>query len=236
MRGVKFNEGAVPPQLHFVARVVSPKTFLRSLAVFPWGKLDSRVTNLLNIILLSLLLLLPLAKAADEPVPNLFRVRHIVDVAGQDHLLGGKPGTKVVVIVFLGPECPISQRYVPELNRLAAGRGTNGLEFYGVVSGRSAKREEAAAFQKDYAIQFPILFDEGGLLARWFHPTHVPEAFVLKPDGDIVYHGRIDDGYASPGRPRAVVQHRELRDAIAAVRAGRTPGRVYAPPVGCYFE
>ena len=216
--------------------MASPKIFLRSLVVVAWGKLDSRVTNLLNIILLSFLLLPPMARAADEAAPNLFRVHRVVDSAGQTHLLGGKSGTKVVVIVFLGPECPISQRYVPELNRLAAGPGTNGVEFYGVVSGRSAKREEAAAFQKDYAIQFPILFDEGGLLARWFHPTHVPEAFVLKSDGDIVYHGRIDDGYAAPGRPRAVVQHRELRDAISALRAGQTPGRVYAPPVGCYFE
>lgn len=188
--------------------------------------------SLLTIVLL-LSLLRPLAAAE---TPNLFRVRRVMDVTGQTHLLGAAPGTKVVVMVFLGPECPISQRYVPELNRIAAGQGTNGLEFYGVVSGRVASRAEAAAFQKSYAIQFPVIFDEGALLARWFHPTHVPEAFVLKPDGDIVYHGRINDGYASPGKPRAVVQHHELRDALTAVRAGLTPQRMYARPVGCYFE
>ena len=206
--------------------------FLRSHHRALPSTLLPRVKCLLPIVL-CLSLLRPLRA---EEAPNLFRVRRVVDLAGQSHLLGAASGTKVVVLVFLGPECPISQRYVPELNRLAAGQGTNGLEFYGVVSGQAARREEAARFQKEYAIQFPVLFDEGALLARWFRPTHVPEAFVLKPDGDIVYHGRIDDGYASPGRPRAVVQQRELREAIAAVRAGQTPARVYARPVGCYFE
>jgi hypothetical protein len=64
----------------------------------------------------------------------------------------------------------------------------------------------------------------------------VPEAFVLKPDGDVVYHGRIDDGYDAPGKVRAVVRNRELRDALSALQAGRTPGKSFVRPVGCYFE
>ena len=81
-----------------------------------------------------------------------------------------------------------------------------------------------------------MLLDGNLSLARWLRPTHVPEAYVLKPDGDILYRGRIDDGYEALGKPRAVVQHRELRDAISAVRAGRVPPRLFARPVGCYFE
>jgi hypothetical protein len=64
----------------------------------------------------------------------------------------------------------------------------------------------------------------------------MPEAFVLKADGDVIYHGRIDDWYEAIGKPRAVVQKRELRDAITAALANRVPARVYARPVGCYFE
>lgn len=173
---------------------------------------------------------------ADEPAHVLFRVRRVVDVAGQARLLGETPGTKAIVLVFLGPECPISQRYVPELNRIAAEEGTNRVEFLGVLSGPSMTRTQAAVFVKEYALQFPVLFDEAGALARWLRPTHVPQAFVLKPDGDLLYRGRIDDGYESPGKRRTVIQHRELRDALSAVLAGRTPPRIFAPPVGCYFE
>jgi len=167
---------------------------------------------------------------------TLFRVRQATDVGGQRHRLVESAATKAVVFVFLGPECPISQRYVPELNRLAAAQNTNAVEFFGVIAGQSMTRTQALAFVKDYAIKFPVLFDEGLALARWLRPTHMPEAFVLKPDGDIIYHGRIDDWYESPGKPRARAQHHELREALAAARAGKTPPKMFAPPVGCYFE
>ena len=183
------------------------------------------------------MLLLPVALlAAVEPRHDLFRVRRATDLAGQTRRLGEAPATKAVVFIFLGPECPISQRYVPMLNRLAAAQGTNAVEFLGVIAGQSMTRTQAVAFAKDYAIQFPVLFDDGLALARWLRPTHMPEAFVLKPDGDIVYHGRIDDWYESPGKPRVAAQQHELRDALTAVVAGKFPPKIYAPPVGCYFE
>jgi hypothetical protein len=174
--------------------------------------------------------------AAAEPAPSLFRVRSAVDVQGKAHQLDGAPGIKVSVFVFLGPECPISQRYVPKLNRIATEHKTNAVQFYGVVAERKMTRARAAAFAREYSVQFPVLFDEKLALARWLRPTHVPEAFVLKSDGDIVYRGRIDDWYESIGKPRAVVQHHELRDGITAVLADRTPARLFARPVGCYFE
>jgi hypothetical protein len=173
---------------------------------------------------------------AAEPRHDLFRMRRATDLAGQTRRLGEAPATKAVVFIFLGPECPISQRYIPRLNRLAAAQDTNTVEFFGVIAGQSMTRTQAIAFAKEYVIQFPVLFDDGLALARWLRPTHMPEAFVLKRDGDVVYHGRIDDWYASPGKPRAAPQHHELRDALTAVIAGKTPPKIFAPPVGCYFE
>jgi peroxiredoxin len=173
---------------------------------------------------------------AAENRHDLFRIRHAIDLDGQTHSLGEARSTKAVVFVFLGPECPISQRYVPELNRIALAQGTNTVEFFGVVAGQSMTRTQAVAFARDYAIKFPVLFDDELSLARWLRPTHMPEAFLLKPDGDVLYHGRIDDWYQSPGKPRVSAQHHELRDALAAVRAGKTPAKTFAPPVGCYFE
>ncbi len=184
------------------------------------------------LILISLTVLL----GGAAPGHDVFRVRTARDTAGRAYQPGVASGTRAVVFVFLGPECPISQRYVPELNRLATGPGTNGVEFFGVLAGQTMTRTQAVAFVKEYAIQFPVLFDEGLALARWLRPTHMPEAFVLKPDGDRLYRGRIDDWYQSPGKPRAVIQHRELRDAMDAARAGKMPRKLYAPPVGCYFE
>jgi hypothetical protein len=166
----------------------------------------------------------------------LFRVRAVGDVYGHEHQLGQGESVKGIALVFLGPECPISQRYVPELNRIAAEQNTNAISFYGIISAPSMTRTQALSFVKEYDIRFPVLFDNAGRLARWLRPTHVPEAFVIKPDGDIVYRGRIDDGYAAPGKPRTVIQSRELRDALSAIRTGKSPPRAFVRPVGCYFE
>jgi hypothetical protein len=190
------------------------------------------VKSAISILLLSAAWLM----AAAGAVPGLFRVRTMVDSEGAVLQLGVKPGTKAVVLVFLGPECPVSQRYVPELNRIASQNQTNAVEFYGVVAGKKIARTNVAAFAKEYAIHFPVLVDDDLSLARWLRPTHMPEAFVLKVDGDVIYHGRIDDWYESIGKPRAVIQQRELRDAITAVLSNSVPARVYARPVGCYFE
>lgn len=181
-------------------------------------------------------MLAALTGAAAGPAHNLFRVRHVTDVNGHSSLLGSGAQTKTIVLVFLGPECPISQRYVPELNRIATQYDTNAVEFRGIISGASISRTQALAFTREYRLQFPVLFDNAGALARWLRPTHVPQAFVLAPSGDVVYRGRIDDWYESPGKPRAAAQRHELRDAISAMLAGKYPPSVFAPPVGCYFE
>jgi thiol-disulfide isomerase/thioredoxin len=185
---------------------------------------------------LFILVVIAAVVGAAETSHTLFRVRTARDTAGQSHQFGVSTPTKAIVLVFLGPECPVSQRYVPELNRIAAEAKTNSIEFFGVISGTSMTRTQAVAFVKEYAIQYPVLFDDGLALARWLRPTHMPEAFVLKPDGDRLYRGRIDDWFQAPGKARGVVQHRELRDAIAAARAGKLPAKIFAPPVGCYFE
>ena len=192
------------------------------------------VKNCLRV--LSLLAVAVVAASAAETRPSLFRVPALPDSNGRIRQLATNAATRVTVFVFLGPECPISQRYVPELNRIAAQHKANPVEFYGVVSGHAAAGTNAAAFVREYAVDFPVLVDEQLELARWLRPTHVPEAYVLKADGDLMYHGRIDDGYEAIGRQRTVVQHRELRDAIAAVLARRMPPRLFAQPVGCYFE
>jgi hypothetical protein len=166
---------------------------------------------------------------------DLFRVRGADDVAGQRHAFAASRDVRAVAFVFLGTECPVSQKYIPELNRIAKGH-TNGVQMFGVISSQSTTRAEAAEFIRDYAVRFPVLYETNHALARWLRPTHVPHAFVLTREGDIMYRGRIDDAFAAPGKPRAVVRQRELRDALAAVVAGKRPAKPYAPPVGCYFE
>jgi thiol-disulfide isomerase/thioredoxin/mono/diheme cytochrome c family protein len=168
---------------------------------------------------------------AAEPV----HFPRLLDSAGQPRSIGEMPKVQAVAFVFLGPECPLCQRYAPTLNAIARGL-PKGVEFYGIVSGSSVTRAEAAKYAADYKLNFPVLFDGGSELASLLKPTHVPEAFVLKPTGEQVYRGRIDDWYEAPGKPKATVQSHDLKDAIATVAAGKPVANAVTKPIGCHFE
>jgi AhpC/TSA family len=162
----------------------------------------------------------------------------LLDTAGGAHSLRPGPERDALVCIFLSTECPIANGYIPELNRQYAGlqQGTAHVAFYGVISDRSITRAAAARHSADFKIEFPVLFDASGSLARALKPTHTPEAFVIDARGRLAYRGRIDDVHADLGKRRSAPTERTLADAVAAVVAGRAPPQAFAEPVGCLYE
>ncbi len=179
---------------------------------------------------LAALLLAPMiASAGDRHLPPL------LDTAGNVHRIAEGRGTKATVVVFFNPTCPLCQRYAPTLNKLADAKG-KGVEFYGVVSHPSVTFADTAKYAADYKFTFPILFDGSAAVAVALKPTAVPEAFVLNAKGDVQYRGRIDDWYEKPAKPRDKATTHDLKDAIAAVVAGKALSVAKTEPVGCVFE
>jgi hypothetical protein len=162
----------------------------------------------------------------------------LLDTAGVPQSLRPEPGREALVCIFLSTECPIAIGFIPELNRQfkALRVGPSSVGFYGVISDRSITRAAAAKHAAEFKIEFPVLFDASGGLARVLKPTHTPEAFVIDARGRLAYRGRIDDVYAELGKRRAAPSERTLADAVAAVIAGRAPPRTSAEPVGCLYE
>lgn len=159
-----------------------------------------------------------------------------IDLEGTVRRIGERELTRAVALVFLSEECPISNQYIKELNRIARAQPGDQVEFYGVLSDRTIPRAKAVEFAKEFAIEFPVLFDASGEIAELLQPTHVPEAFVLTRKGDVVYRGRIDNQFAalSKRRPRATVH--DLKDALAAVVSGQSPPVARTDVVGCKLE
>ncbi len=62
-----------------------------------------------------------------------------------------------------------------------------------------------------------------------------PTAVIVRPDASIAYRGRIDNFYADFGKQRRTVTEHDLRDALAAVLAGKPVARPETKPVGCYI-
>lgn len=176
---------------------------------------------------------------ASEPSPgveaDLATVR-AVDLDGLMHRIGYDRRARAAALVFLGVECPVSQRFAPRLNELAREAEERGLAFFGVISDASVAPARAREFARAHELAFPVLYDAAGDLAERLAPERVPEAFVLDRAGELVYRGRIDDRFAEPGKLRPRIDHEELRGALEAVAAGRAPAVARTQAVGCVFE
>lgn len=165
-----------------------------------------------------------------------FHSLRMLDVRGEIHVLGETDGIQGTTFVFLSAECPISRRYLPELNRLAVAAADQGIRFYGVISDSSVSRREAARFLSEFEVAFPVLLDTANDLAQLLAPTHVPQAFVLDRSGELVYQGRIDDLYAAVDKRRPTATQRDLLDAMTAVADGQRVEPRRTTPVGCRYE
>ncbi|MBY0586844.1 redoxin domain-containing protein [bacterium] len=156
-----------------------------------------------------------------------------IDLAGKVVSLGQKEGVKAIAIVFLSDECPISNQYIPELNRIAGKLADQPVEIYGVMSDRTRTRAQAKDFVKSFQVAMPVLFDASATLARLLLPTHVPEAFVLDPLGKVLYRGRIDNQFDEKLRRRTEVTTHDWADAIDAAVKGEKISATQTNPIGC---
>jgi len=143
---------------------------------------------------------------------------------------------RVVVLIFAATDCPISKRYIPEIQRLQREFAQQGVAFSWVFPNPGDTASVVGKHELDYSIHAQTLIDVRQELVRMAHVAVTPEAAVFAVDrGELneVYHGRIDDRYLSLGKARPQATTHELEDAITAVLAGHSPAVSNAKPVGC---
>jgi thiol-disulfide isomerase/thioredoxin len=145
-------------------------------------------------------------------------------------------GTKAIVFLFTSTDCPISNRYAPDVRRLAEEFGPKGVVFRMVYPNPA---DEAAAIREHmtsfgYAGTMDALRDPKHTLVKYAGATITPEAVVVA-SGRIVYRGRIDDRYVDLGLERPAPTRHDLADALAAVIAGTPIAQAKTQAVGCFI-
>ncbi len=190
-----------------------PRSLIVSVAFFFW------IAGICNV---------PLARASP-------RTDSGVDLDGKAvDPLSATPG-KVVVLIFVRTDCPISNRYAPTIQRLSteyAGKATFWLVY-------PDKSESAAAIQRhlrEYGYSLSALRDPQHSLVKLGEAQVTPEAAVFDEGGVLVYHGRIDNWYKDFGHPRSGPSTHELDDAIQSALKGKKPDVASASGIGCYIS
>jgi hypothetical protein len=142
------------------------------------------------------------------------------------------PGEKMAsVLIFYGQDCPISNSYAPEINRMAA--AFTNFAFYIVQVDPDLTIEAAKEHARQYALRPPVLLDPRHELVRRTGATATPEAVVIGKDGVMIYRGRIDNLYVEPGKKRSSATRHDLRDALESIQAGHSTKRKETRAVGC---
>jgi hypothetical protein len=159
-----------------------------------------------------------------------------LDLRGQPiHQLGG-PGVHLVVLIFGASDCPISNRYVPEVARLNEEFAAQGVRVWWVFPNPEDTAPIVTKHDAEFSIAEPVVLDTRQTLVRLARVTVTPEAAVFGVDGGVLhelYRGRIDDRYLSIGTERPQPGRHDLEAAIAAALAGKPVPQAGGPPVGC---
>ncbi|MDG2209850.1 MAG: redoxin domain-containing protein, partial [Flavobacteriales bacterium] len=120
------------------------------------------------------------------------------------------------VWVFLAPLCPICQDYTYYLNALNEQweeEYPEQLEMVGWFPNPTVTDEQIARFSERYSVEWPLAKDTLGwsdaVDAKW-----TPEAFLIDPEGQVRYRGRVNDLYYALGKHRTIPKRQDLAMAV----------------------
>eukprot|EP00913_Durusdinium_trenchii_P028362 g26590.t1 len=156
------------------------------------------------------------------------------DFRGKSHSLSDFRKQKIVVVAFLGTECPLAKLYGPRLAKLHAEFSKKGVAFVGINANSHDSITEIAAYARIHKLDFPVLKDLGNKVADKMGAVRTPEVFVLDEKRTVRYWGRIDDQYGV-GYLRDEPTRHDLRVAIEELLAGKPVSQAVAKAEGCYI-
>ncbi len=157
----------------------------------------------------------------------------LADSAGATHTDAEWRAAKASVLFFIASDCPISNGYVPEMNRIAHDYAARGVRVYAVMADTSTPLPEVQKHAKEYGFTFPVLLDPKQILVRFTGASVTPEAAVISTGGALMYLGRIDNRVEGFGVQRSQATQRDLRDALDEVLAGKPVTKPAAKAIGC---
>lgn len=140
---------------------------------------------------------------------------------------------EVRVFVFARSDCPISNRYAPEIRRIADRFDDEGIAFWMVYPDPDEAIPAIRAHLDEFSLELAALRDVKHDLVRWTEAKSTPEVAVIVNGRGVVYHGAIDDRYVNFGQARQEPNTRYLEEVLTAVVEGREVEWQSTKSIGC---
>jgi hypothetical protein len=141
----------------------------------------------------------------------------------------------MTVLIFVSTDCPISNRYAPEIKRLHDEFTARGVRFRLVYPNPLDSEAAISKHLEEYGYPPIAQRDRDHTLVKKAGATITPEAAVFDARERLVYRGRIDNRVVELGRERPAATEHDLRNVLAAFLAGRRVSPSTTQAVGCFI-
>ena len=163
--------------------------------------------------------------------PDKYENFTLKDYNGKEFSLSDFKDSKAIVILFIATECPISNDYNPRMAELYTEYRDKNIAFVGINSNKQESVGDIRTHAKKNDLNFVILKDEKNVIADRFKASFTPEIYVLSPDLDLLYHGRIDDS-----RNAEKIKTSDLKNALDEILDGKPVSVTKTKAFGCTIK
>jgi hypothetical protein len=163
----------------------------------------------------------------------------VLDLVGRsvDPLAGAR--SQPTVFIFTRTDCPISNRYAPEIQRLKEEFAAHHVTFWLVFVDPHESSEAIRKHVNEYGYRLGVLRDPSHALVKLTGVRVTPEVAVFVPDGSeprMVYRGRIDDKYVDFGKERPQPTTHDLERVLKTIAEGKPVKTETTRAVGCFIS
>src|SRR3954470_23046545 len=154
------------------------------------------------------------------------------DSVGKEHALADYAEKDLVVVAFLGTECPLAKLYAERLQAIASDYSPRGVAVVAVMSNAQDSLARIAAFVRQYKLTYPVLKDRRNEVADLFGAERTSQVFLLDRHRAVRYQGRVDDQYLV-GIVRNKPTRADLRLAVDELLAEKPVSVPQTDTLGC---
>ncbi|NOZ62516.1 MAG: thioredoxin family protein [Calditrichaeota bacterium] len=159
-------------------------------------------------------------------------------VSGKNLSLAELKSDKATVIMFICNHCPFVKHVQEELVKLTNDYIPRGVSFVAINSNDveaypDDSPEEMKRLAEKLKFPFPYLYDETQKVARAYRAACTPDFFIFDKDLKCVYRGQLDDSRPGNNIP---VTGKDIREALAAILAGKPVNPNQKPSIGCNIK
>ncbi|HVA50236.1 MAG TPA: thioredoxin family protein [Pirellulales bacterium] len=174
--------------------------------------------------------MLPLGtQAPDFSLPN---------IDGRTVSLADFQDAPALVVAFICNHCPFVKHVAPELARLARDYQARGVAVVAINSNDVASFPDDAPPKmaeeaKSRGYTFPYLYDATQAVAKAYRAACTPDFYLFDKAQRLAYRGQLDASRPDSGVP---LTGADLRAALDAVLAGKSPSPDQKPSIGCNIK